>query len=1036
MNSYFKKSKKYLLGFTLAATSFSVLNVVACAPGSTSQNAKGYDFGLTSEPLNNLNYIKFKSVDKILPSLVDSFMKSGPSDSLKSILKTNKFTMTMTNVGTDHTTSNFDEFYKKNVENFRSKDGKGNITGSYYTLDDFGFIGGTGAPVLSDISNASTIYAFRNPKNSNNYMAFSGYMNKGKNVWSNGDVITAQDLRDYFEYILDLNTGSQKLETIKKYSIRGAEQFITAQKEYALKHNVSYKNPWGRRGYVEDAWGKSYIQDPNQEVWTSQVPGDEAEVEAIKQAALSFGFYTGQYFLDYTNEEIAESNNLPENFNRSIDLNAETQTWAIKRNNVVKEVTLVKNPYLNPYQEFALEEATSDDWAAFNEYYKEKQAADPETPALSEEQKAQMKLSHSKIVGKLKTLSLDSYSFTMIFDENKTPDLNFLVGQIIENIYPANRKYIETDGGGIQNYGSDPKKVLTSGPFVIEPGDIVLGPQGYIVLTKNKDYFEAANTVSNKIKIFFSTDRNINATLFEDGYISQTYIPANKINSYWSNPVYKDYLNKNSGYGTIAYAFNLDQETKGTSWLQDEDLRNAIYYAIDREKVLKSVGWDFSFPVTTWTAYGQYRLFDGRNLEYYFEGEEIKTKNGVTVPIQNYDFLVHLSKSFNFEKTYRKDDSYLPKTAQDYLARFKAKHPELDKVTIQFVNNSTDEQKKAGSYLREALRQAFGSYVQLEIKSLPENTFAAFLDEGKWDIVYQNFDRLGGNGAQDYVYVFFKEDEIDTFTQKSTGFETNPSGGYTYANYLSELILNAYKASGQESSKYNIVQPYFSFIEKQVREYAKANSIDFDSIANSDAYFDKTSFISNNIDAIMDLINQNKAQEANLNEKALSKRFVANAIEYLLSKNLFGIQLSRIQKAINLYFASTLTSEQIQELTNSTRDRLLIKDERLWNKFIELAYQKADESLTDYSARLDSFFTGNFTDKEVEEKWDTQLIFSFIATLEKIIRDGAFVVPLMEVDTNWEITRVGGVNSLFTFSLQYAYDYTNPPRPGLPRKKG
>lgn len=42
----------------------------------------------------------------------------------------------------------------------------------------------------------------------------------------------------------------------------------------------------------------------------------------------------------------------------------------------------------------------------------------------------------------------------------------------------------------------------------------------------------------------------------------------------------------------------------------------------------------------------------------------------------------------------------------------------------------------------------------------------------------------------------------------------------------------------------------------------------------------------------------------------------------------------------------------------------------------------------------------------------------------------------MEVDTNWEITRVGGAVSLFNFALQHAYDFTKPPRPGSPRKKG
>ncbi|WAM00811.1 hypothetical protein NWE60_05180 [Mycoplasmopsis felis] len=74
----------------------------------------------------------------------------------------------------------------------------------------------------------------------------------------------------------------------------------------------------------------------------------------------------------------------------------------------------------------------------------------------------------------------------------------------------------------------------------------MLNIQGYIILNKNKDYFDAENTISNKIKIYFSTDRNTNSTFFEDGYISQTYIPAEKINQYWSSPGYKEYLNKNT----------------------------------------------------------------------------------------------------------------------------------------------------------------------------------------------------------------------------------------------------------------------------------------------------------------------------------------------------------------------------------------------------------------------------------------------------------------------------------------------------------
>ncbi|UWW01181.1 hypothetical protein NW064_02085 [Mycoplasmopsis felis] len=77
--------------------------------------------------------------------------------------------------------------------------------------------------------------------------------------------------------------------------------------------------------------------------------------------------------------------------------------------------------------------------------------------------------------------------------------------------------------------------------------------------------------------------------------------------------------------------------------------------------------------------------------------------------------------------------------------------------------------------------------MKLEIKSLPENSFASFIEEGKYDIIYQNYDRLGGNGAQDYVSVFFKTDEIDSLNQKSIGFKSNPVGSFTYADYVSDL---------------------------------------------------------------------------------------------------------------------------------------------------------------------------------------------------------------------------------------------------------
>ncbi|WP_436359183.1 ABC transporter substrate-binding protein [Mycoplasma sp. 480] len=1014
-----KKFNKNLLISGLVLSSTLSLSIISCSTNNENQHSstvskKNYDFGLATEPINNLNYIRYKSMDKILPALIDPFVKSGPTSSLKSIIRVNDFNMVMidtsnTKDANGNDSNNFNDFFKNKGE-LEQTDGYGRVTGSFLRLADFGFVGGLGKGSLGDLRRGASIYGFRSPKNSNNYFAFTGSLNNKQNLWSNKDVINAQDLRDYLEYILDLNTGSQRLDQVKKYGFRSAERFINAQKDYLQKFNENYKNPWGRRKYILND-KKEWIQDPNQKVWESQVknengePLDTKEIEEIKAAALDFGFYTGQLFLDYTNEEIEKNlEHNPSFFIPNKD-KKDNQTFKIlvdanatKEADKFKTVTLVANPFVNPYQEFSL--------------------------------------SDNKIKTKYNQVANSENSFTAIFDENKTPNLSYLLQNIFMNLYPANRKYIETVAGGIDKFGSDTKQFLTSGPFNMNKDDIILGPQGQIVLEKNKDYYDAKNTITNKIKIYFSTDRNTNATFFEDGYVSQTYIPASKINKYWSNEEYKQYLNKNQGYGTIAFGFNLDNETNASSYIQDQDLRNAIYFAVNREDAIKFVGWDFSFPVNTWTSYGQYRTFDGKNIETYFSDLNSKAKNKKEFNLLNYDFLVHLSKGYTFEKTVRGDLAYDVNTAKYYIERFKAKHPNLQKVYLTFLNNSSDEQKKAGLFLKESLNKAFNGYVDLEIKSLPENTFASFIEEGKYDIIYQNYDKIGGSGAQDYVSVFFFTDEIDSISQKNIAFKDNPVGSYTYAEYIADLVLEKSDYKGNNREK--ITQALNVYLQK-IQQYINNNiSEEFNKLKNKDSI--------SNLE-ISSFSNKYAEQVAKDLEKLEHKsvynvKFAKNALEYFLTRN-ENIKYGRLKRMYINLITNEMIVEQIAKLTNDTKTRLAFNQSidiskvkfDFWNKFIELALQTNTENRSTYSDRIAAFFSGNFTTDELHQGWTQEYVYVFIGELEKIIRDGAFVVPLMEVDTNWEITKIAGVSSLYTFALQYAYDYTNPPLAGLPRKR-
>ncbi|UWV93035.1 hypothetical protein [Mycoplasmopsis cynos] len=63
------------------------------------------------------------------------------------------------------------------------------------------------------------------------------------------------------------------------------------------------------------------------------------------------------------------------------------------------------------------------------------------------------------------------------------------------------------------------------------------------------------------------------------------------------------------------------------------------------------------------------------------------------------------------------------------------------------------------------------------------------MKKAKYDIIYQNYDKIGGNGADDYVSTFFKDDGIDSLSQKTIGFKNNPVGSYTYSDYIIGLLL-------------------------------------------------------------------------------------------------------------------------------------------------------------------------------------------------------------------------------------------------------
>ena len=923
----------------LSLASISAASLPLAAISCSNQIKIDYDLGLVTQPINSLNYIKFATVAKILPSIVEGPLKPGASESLK--IRLNLPEIPMGVYGNDSESNSMEEFLKNHKAPSES-------ASRFYPLDQFGSTTGN---ISADRSVYQPISVVMTPNN--NILSMNILLNDGDSKWSNGDPIQADDYLDAMHYILDISTGSQKQISIIQNKFRYSSDIVEAQKAYIRKHKKAYVNPFAYPDLIKNEDGKWVYDTKNYKPWASQNAGDEKEVEAIKTAALGLGFSSGRLYWNYANRTILSAIPYSPDFNPNDD----------------ETVVMLPNP------EYSLAKHTAAELANINQriatkihkytYFDFRQGYN--TSLLNEELISKSKVlkaklgnvsyddknieAYNKEVNKLyasenvldndflktfnarkymknRLLAMDEYSFRVEYDDYQPASLSNAYSNLTSMLVPINRKFVESIGG-IEQFGLDEKKFLTNGPFTID--NLVLGPQGYITLKKNVQYYMSGKTISNKIKIYFSNDPNINAAMYDDGYVAATRVPAVQQMKFWSNKKYRLNMKKSSGFGTIALAFNLDKETNENSYINDPYLRNAIYYAIDRNAMLNLVGWNSSYPVITWTAFGQGSSSFGDAIEIGFDHEGMhpeveydkNDKNKTYIPVENYTHIDHLSKNYNFEHVDRTDKAFRLDIARQFINYFKIKHPDVNGVTLKYISNSTDEQQNAGLALQDFMRKAFDGYVNIEIKGLPETVYEDYRTTGKYDIVYKNFDAFGTD-SYSYIKTFFLPDEINSADQKKSGFRNNPAGGWTYQKYFENRIGYHY-------------------------------------------------------------------------DKATNKIVAKDDLWARTKQNLY----------------------------------LDISD-KVWNKIVELSFKKPNESDNDYTKRFMSFLTGQFTEEEKSQGWIEKDIFAIVAAFEKIVRDGAPVVPLMEVDTYWEISRVGGVESLYTYSLQFAYDIAKPPRADLP----
>ncbi|MBU3030227.1 peptide ABC transporter substrate-binding protein [Paracoccus marinaquae] len=156
--------------------------------------------------------------------------------------------------------------------------------------------------------------------------------------------------------------------------------------------------------------------------------------------------------------------------------------------------------------------------------------------------------------------------------------------------YPTPQKVIEAEGDA----WTQPGKMVGNGAYVLESHE--LGVQATAV--KNENYWDAANTVMDKVTFVTVNDQNIALTRYLAGEIDwMNTLPAGQFPRLQGE--YPDQAVSTPWACSYSYLFNLSD--KGPEALKDLRVRQALSYAIDRDIIVDKILQGGQKPAYYWT---------------------------------------------------------------------------------------------------------------------------------------------------------------------------------------------------------------------------------------------------------------------------------------------------------------------------------------------------------------------------------------------------------------------------------------------------
>ncbi|EOL44608.1 peptide ABC transporter substrate-binding protein [Enterococcus caccae] len=336
----------------------------------------------------------------------------------------------------------------------------------------------------------------------------------------------------------------------------------------------------------------------------------------------------------------------------------------------------------------------------------------------------------------IKALGEDELEVTL---ESPVPYMESLLS--LPPFFPQNEKVISKNG---EKYASSSEHMVYNGPFILSDFEGA-GTDTKWAYLKNKNYWDQDNVTMEKINVDVVKEDATALNLFQDGQTDDIVVTGELAQQMVDDPAFFSQDMSNATY--VEY-----NQTKKE--FQNENLRKAISYALDRQTLVEQVLGDGSVAATG-----------------------LVPKNMSFNPETEVDFVKDSGNHLKYDS----------EKAKEYWAKAKAELG-IDTLKINLLSSDADSAKKVVEYMQGAIQGTLKG-VTVELSSVPLSVRLERGNKGDFDMI------LVGWGAE--------YDDPSVFLELFASDNINNSGKYNNNEFDKYLKASATTNAGDPKARWN-----------------------------------------------------------------------------------------------------------------------------------------------------------------------------------------------------------------------------------------